>query len=143
MRSSPRSSDGSRRAHCQWNNCCSIPILIYEPSLTFSQGNCTETTRIRPTKPPLRPARSPDYPPTNREQILASTYKIPSLIFLRNLPSLCSAATRYFSISPLQRFPSLCSPPIGLSRLYSIPRRHSSVFPNSLREELLHGPIHT
>lgn len=74
---------------------------------------------VRQSRP--SPQELPPSPQIDQEQILASTYKISSLIFLRNLPSLCSAALRYFSISPLQRnLPSFCPPPIGLSRLYSI-----------------------
>lgn len=112
MRFNPCSSDGllhraARRRRVDREQLPFHSILIYEPSLTFSRGNCTETARIRPTKPPLcPPPQFPQVPasPTGQGQILASTYKIPSLIFLRKLPSLCSARHPiffYFAITTL------------------------------------------
>lgn len=76
------------------------PILIYERSLTFSQGNCSETARIRPTKPPPRSPAISDRPEANSRVYLQN----PLFNLSSKLPPLCSAASRYLSISPLRPF---------------------------------------
>lgn len=103
----------------------------------FSQGNCTETARIRPTKlPPRRSSTIPDRPGANSRVYLQNP-----LFNLSSKPSftLFPTAIRYFSISPLQRFPPFVRRQLDYRDFTRFP---GIVFSNSFREELFRGLIH-